>query len=208
MNTPANPGDLSLPTDDLPGRFGAILYALVVAITTLFVPRPARLAALHPVCTYILRTRARLARLIHRLLAGHTPRPRKPGTPNPAPKPNPRAPRLRLSQARGWLLRDSDHWVRGHRGHFELALAQPQAAALIAASPQAQRLLRPLLRMLAIDAACVPPNPPTPTLRKPRQPRAAKPRQPGYAERRAALWYPNIEGKPMNLLPPRRARHH
>jgi hypothetical protein len=56
--------------------------------------------------------------------------------------------------------------------------------------------------MLGLTVPALPPLPP----RKPKPPRAKKPRRLTRAEREAILWYPNYEGKPMQLLPPRRSR--
>ena len=50
--------------------------------------------------------------------------------------------------------------------------------------------------MLGITPACIPPLP-----KRPRKPRPAKPRRLTRKQREAILWYPNSEGKPMNLLP-------
>jgi hypothetical protein len=55
--------------------------------------------------------------------------------------------------------------------------------------------------MLAIAPACIPPLPRRP--RKPRPKPEPKPRRLSYKEREALLWYPNLEGRPMKLLPPR-----
>jgi hypothetical protein len=55
--------------------------------------------------------------------------------------------------------------------------------------------------MLAIAPACIPPLPKRP--RKPRPRPEPKLKRLSYKEREALLWYPNIEGRPMKLLPPR-----
>jgi hypothetical protein len=59
--------------------------------------------------------------------------------------------------------------------------------------------------MLGVVApACIPPLPQRP--RKPRPRPEPKPRRLTRKELKALLWYPNIEGRPMNLIPPRKYR--
>ena len=120
-------------------------------------------------------------------------------------------PQIRLPQGRGWLPRAFAkdparlHHANAYRNQLETLLNEPEYADLIA-TPQAARILRPLGQMLGLVVPALPPLPP----RKPRPktpPKAKKPRKLTYAEKMAILWYPNHEGKPMKLLPPRRSRN-
>ena len=76
----------------------------------------------------------------------------------------------RLPRGFGWLLRLVPETV-AYGGQVEHLLADPKMTALLAASPQAGRILRPLCHMLAIK--------PPPALAAP--PRAKRPRPPAVA---------------------------
>lgn len=79
-----------------------------------------------------------------------------------------RAPAVRkpdlLPRGFGWLIRLAQE-TAVYGGHVQHLLDDPEMAALLAASPQAGRILRPLCRMLAIK--------PPPALRLPRRQRLA-----------------------------------
>lgn len=79
----------------------------------------------------------------------------------------------------GWLVRAGGHEAAGLRAQLQHVMAQPEMAALLAASPQAVRLLRPLCRALAIgDDVLQPGRAPKPVVeRKPRAKRVRKPRE-------------------------------
>jgi hypothetical protein len=150
---------------------------------------------------YISRTRLRFERLLARLAAGIQPRPQPP---RPDRKPS-TTPRLRLSRRYAWLRTALGYNAGNFGSQIAFLLDEPETAALVASSPQAQRLLRPLLHMLgAVPPACIPPLPQRP--RKPRPKPAPRPRRLTRKELKALLWYPNIEGRPMNLIPPRKFR--
>ena len=94
------------------------------------------------------------ARPAHRRVADPFPR-----LPPPPPLP------FRLPRGFGWLLRLVPE-TAAYTGQVEHWLAHPELEAVIAAAPQAGRILRPLCRMLAI--------PPPPALRPPpREPASA-----------------------------------
>jgi hypothetical protein len=154
---------------------------------------------------YISRTSRRFERLLPRLAAGIQPRLRPqpcPSEPAPAAEARPRVnPRLNLPRRNAWLRAALGYYVSGYGSQIAFLLDQPETAALIAASPQAHRLLRPFFRMFGITPACIPPLPRRP--RKPRPKPEPKPKRLSYKQRQALLWYPNIEGRPMKLLPPR-----
>ena len=162
----------------LAGRFGAFIDGVGRKIG-------AHLAAnrhLEPILAlvyhYLRRSIPRLERLIARFHAGTlTPR-RRPVRTAPerakADPPKPRSPRLRLPSRRGWLL----HLVQPtaqHIGHLELLVASAEMQELIAAAPQAGRILRPLFRMYA--------QPLPEFLRLPARPRRPRPARPASADR-------------------------
>ncbi len=128
------------------------------------------------------RTLQRLDRLALRWQAGArlTPRARAPRTPRGSPPPA--TPGLfagATPQARGWLLRLCPHATLGI-STVEQMLADPEIAALIAAAPQAGRLLRPLARMFGLDLPAHLRLPPRP--KPPPKPKPARPPGPDYAE--------------------------
>jgi hypothetical protein len=152
------------------------------------------------------RARSRLASVMARYAAGNLQ--------TRAQKPRKGGPReqIRIPTSRNWLYatfcRNEARRPTAalYRGQLEALLNEPEFAELIAI-PQAARILRPLCRMLGIAAPAIPSLPP----RKPRPPKPPKatyprPRKLTRAEKIAILWYPNHEGKPMQLLPPRRSR--
>ena len=122
----------------------------------------------------------RLASLESRWRSGTLRAPRlrapRPRTPRPA-RATPAAPRLRLPAAQGWLPRLILHTGSFHDPIANL-LADPDTLALLAAAPQAGRILRPLAHMFGISLPEVlrlpkrerKPRPPKPRkLRKPRE---------------------------------------
>ncbi len=122
----------------------------------------------------------RILRLAARARAGTLPAPR-------APRASPRRvlsrqPPRRLPWRAGWLLRPVPD-ARAIASQLEHLLAQPDMAALLAAAPGVERLLRPLCRMLGV-ARPRPPLRSTPRSRPaPRQP--PPPAQPPAREKLA-----------------------
>ena len=118
------------------------------------------------------RTLARLDRLVVRWQSGalRPPRARKPATPRAPAKRTPPATKLPTRQA--WLL----HLIPlagQHQDRVKAILDDAEIAALVAAAPQAGRLLRPLARMFGLplsDHLKLPPR-----QRKPRAPKPPKP---------------------------------
>jgi hypothetical protein len=123
------------------------------------------------------RMRVRFAALVARFLAGTLPAPRaaraRPAAAarSEAPPPPPSVPRRF-----GWLMwRKPDvpplrEAVAGWRFHLEMMLEDAELKALLAAAPQAGRILRPLCHMLGIR--------PTAELRLPRRVRVRKKKEP------------------------------
>ncbi len=196
-NTPA-PNPPTLPAET--ARIVAVVLAGLVALMAHVFQRHKRAAIVVPLWGYINRTARRFARLMARVEAG-TLQARKPAAPRPARAPAAeRKPRLRLPSAQGWLGQDLGWQGRGFGSQLDHLLSQPETAALVASLPQAQRLLRPLCRMLGIAPTCIPPLPRRPRVR-PRVVRAPRPRKPTRKELEAILWYSNLEGRPMRLRP-------
>jgi hypothetical protein len=179
---------------DLGRVFAGIVACLITLICRAFLRDPRRAAVGVPLRRYLNRTARRFDRLLVRLAAGKVPkpRPRRPATDRPqTDKPQTDKPRVRFSRKRAWLAIDLGYQGRGFASQINFLLDSPEHAPLIAASPQAHRLLRPLCRMLGISPSCIPPLPPRP--RKPRPPREPKPRPiRQMSERRAwASWRPS-----------------
>ena len=198
--------DPAYPLADVVRRFGLSIAGLLKLARRL-IPIQAKPddpgVAVH---SYIRRTGRRFERLLARLAAGIRPRPQPPRPQPLRPERKPRTtPRLRLSRRHGWLRAALDHNAGCYGSQIAHLLREPATAALVASSPQAQRLLRPLLRMLGtVPPDCIPPLPKHP--RKPRRKPPPRPKRLTLKELKALLWYPNIEGRPMNLIPPRKFR--
>jgi hypothetical protein len=188
---------------DLGRVVAVVLAALANLIFRSFSRDPKRLAVQVALCNYLNRTAARFDRLLARLAAGKLtpPRPARPRPARPDAEPKSRPPRVRFPRRRAWIVEDLKHHGAVRAFQIEFLLNRPEHAARLADCPQAHRLLRPLCHMLGIAPACIPPLPRRP--RKPRPKPGPKPRRLSYKEREALLWYPNIEGRPMKLLPPR-----
>ena len=58
----------------------------------------------------------------------------------------------------GWLVRAASWQAAGFGSQLRAVLAQPEMVALLVAAPQAARVLRPLCRMLAIEASVLRPG--------------------------------------------------
>ena len=156
------------------------------------------------------------------------------------------APRVRLPGGFGWVVRLGEE-VRASAAMIAHHLNSTEVSAMIAGCPQAQRVLRRMCWVLAIDAPCVgrvvrgrrrvgdravaPPSPRPWSALQPKPARAGEgggerrclnlametpsprpsPARAGEGEetrrwmtrkeREEVLWYPNLEGKPMKLLP-------
>ncbi len=94
----------------------------------------------------------RLAGLAVRMRNGTLPARRRPGagSPRPAsPRPASVPPPPRLPRGFAWVPRLVPE-ANGYASQLRHLLAEPEMAALLAAAPQAGRILRPLCRMLGI----------------------------------------------------------
>jgi hypothetical protein len=129
----------------LPGRLAEILGGLGALIARAFLRHPTHAALILPLWTWLNRTVRRFERVIARQVAGTL----RPGTPRPGRKSGSRA--TPLPRTRGWLLNALRHEGAHYANRLDALLAEPEVAALLAATPQAQRLLRPLCHMLGIQ---------------------------------------------------------
>ena len=59
----------------------------------------------------------------------------------------------------GWLVRAAAYRAAVYGEQLRAILEQPEMVALLIAAPQARRILRPVCRMLAVEAALLRPRP-------------------------------------------------
>ena len=119
------------------------------------------------------------------------------------------APRPRLpTPSPGWLIQmvPETHLINAWRYPLEELLADPETVALVAASAQAGRLLRPLCSMLMVEPPAYLRLPP-----RPRRPKVVRVLTPAQRDAKLAkmgrLAYaqvinPEIDGKPNGCRPP------
>ena len=83
-----------------------------------------------------------------------------------------RKPEMAIPRRFGWLVQAGGHQATGFGVQLQTELNTPEMVALLAASPQARRILRPLCRALAVEVpgVCEPVRR-TPTTRRIRKPR-------------------------------------
>ena len=214
-------------------RFALILESLCRAVAAQAArERPAE-RLFRSVWSRLRRCASRFATLAARIRPGAPPRPSLPRTTRstPAPKaaapqpPLPQAPAppasapqllsplflppLPLPRSRGWLGQRVPA-TRSYASQLHHLLAEPEMAALLAASPGLRRMLRPLCHMLGIkppnepapaptSAPAVAPTPPEAAGPPPPEPPAPEPPAPNIA--RPAIPRPAIP----TLWPPYRA---
>ena len=152
--------ELIAAAPEVSGRLGRILMDLAAAVAREFLRDPRHVGLIVPLWNYISRTARRFDSAITRLVAGklRTHAPRQGGATEPAPRKNPH---LRLPTQHAWLVVTLRHHAAGYGSQLNHLLSEPEAAALIAACPQAARLLRPLCHLLGISPAAIqaPPKP-------------------------------------------------
>ena len=152
--------------------FRTILDGLKVTLG-LIAHRDARVRALLTLAWYrIHRTINRFERLVALWQTGKLPKPR-PRAPR-AKRPTPATPAPRLPSGQAWLVRRlQDHHVNTRASQLQHFLANtPELADFLAAAPQANRLLRPLCRMLGLTP---PGGKPPPAPRPPKIPPKPRP---------------------------------
>ncbi len=96
--------------------------------------------------TRLGRILTRFNALVARLAAGRPAPPRRQRPARPAPAPD----TLRLPRQRFWMFHLLPRDAAGYGSQLQAWLATPEMAALLAAAPEAGRILRPLCRLLAV----------------------------------------------------------
>ncbi len=135
------------------------------------------------------RTAERFARLAAKVHAGTLPPPRRRlRSPRPA-RPQP----LRLPRGVAWLLRRLPQ-AASAASQLQHLLADPAMAELLAAAPQAGRLLRPLCQMLGVR--------PPPAQHPPPPVRPAAPSRPACRPRPPPPARPRVFPPPVPGIPP------
>ena len=159
----APPPPIQAYAPDFARRLGLILAALAALIARRFPLSPRLVPLIVPLWTRLTHAVRRAERLMALLAAGRLPKPRRahPGGPRGA-----RA----LPTGRLWLIAALGHEGAGYAAQLENLLAEPAAAALLAAIPAARRLVHPIGRLLGLPACA--------RARRPRAPRPPKPRPP------------------------------
>jgi hypothetical protein len=138
---------------DLARRVGLILATLAALIARRFLRQPRFAALIVPLWTRINRAARRFERLMTRLAAGRLPKPRASGHGGPHRSAE------TLPTGRGWLVAALGPEAAACATQLQALLAEPGAAELLALAPTAQRILRPIARMLAIGAFAPRPRP-------------------------------------------------
>ena len=148
-----------------------LLRNLMALIAHALLRDPRRAPLIGLLCSRLNRAGQRLAALMARIAAGHTPRPARKPAARPTQTP-PIALRARLPSRKAWLL----HAMQANPLRHEAAciasaldhlLSQPGIGDLLAAHPAAQRILNPIRHFLGL-----------PTTRKPRPPQLSESRLP------------------------------
>ena len=193
MRTAPLPAELHLLALALPGRFGAILASIQALIAARFLKNPRYLPFLVPLWSYIGRTRKRFARLLARAAEGRLPRPARPRA---TPREPAKTPAFRVPAAHAWLIRAIPNEAACCASQITCLLAEPGMAELLAATPGAGRLLRPLFRLLCITPPAALQSPPKPPRPKPIRPHTGTPNTgtpapppPEPARRRRDRWF-------------------
>jgi len=158
-------------------RLAIILGNLAALVARALLRHPVHVVHIVPLWNYIGRTARRFTRTLDRLAAGtlraRTPCPNRKAATSAAPR------KLRgYPTTHAWLRATLAHEANAYGSQLSDLLDQPETRALLAAAPQAARLLRPICRMLGIqpDAVRRPPRPAAP--RPPRPAKAEPPRLP------------------------------
>ncbi len=140
-----DPADPRTPAE----RFAGILAWLNRSLAAAAVKNRAAAPLILLLWPRLNRLAARFASLAARVAAG-TATPRQRTLPRPAGA-RPRKPYARLPRRFGWLLRLEREAAAAAGSQLRHLLADPEMADILAAAPQAGRLLRPLCRMLGVQ---------------------------------------------------------
>ena len=145
MNTSAIPAELRATAPALSAGVATILRNLIALMARLFLRDPRHVGLTLKLHRRLTRAIQALDGVMARLAAGTLRAARsRPGRPSSGRPP------LALPRGRGWLAQALGHDGRGMASQLHHLLARPEAAALLAATPQARRLLRPICHMLGI----------------------------------------------------------
>ena len=145
METPAIPAPVSAYAPEFARRLGIILRMLAAIVARRLAREPRFIALVVPLWRRINRATRRFERLMVSLAAGRLPKPSRSGHGGPR-QPNP------LPRGRGWLVRVLGYEAAGCASQLQALLAEPEAADLLALVPAAARIIRPVGRMLDLDA--------------------------------------------------------
>ena len=163
-------------------RFNASVDPLCKAIAHVIAKNLRYRALLLMVYHHLRRTMARFARIAERAAQDTPTPPREPAT--ETAKPRTRTPKPQLPRSYAWLLQlvpGCGNYGSQLRHFLE---TDPEMASLLEASPEMQRLFRPLLHMLAANTPKVPRRPsqprPRPTASDTAPRPARKPRLPWH----------------------------
>jgi hypothetical protein len=193
---------LSCPPD-FTRRLGVILACLVALIAQRFLRDPFHVALNVPLGTFIKLAAQRLDLAFTRFAAGILPRPR-------AARPHAGGPHAKrvFPTRRGWLTAALGSEAAAYACQLEHLLAEPEAAAALAGSLTARRLLAPIRHMLGYAPAQ--PRRPRVRVRPQPQPAPAPAPAPVAAPRPTPpAWMREYELPPsahLQWMPPRRFR--
>ena len=124
-------------------RLSTILAALAALVAARLLHHPTLARHIVPLWTYL----RHLAPRVERALT-HPPRPRPSRASRPRTEESTPRPTWRLPTSPAWLVRVLGSEAACYASQLRHLLAEPEAQALLAASPVAQRRLVPLLRIL------------------------------------------------------------
>ena len=177
---------------------------LTIIVTALQKAAAARAGRDHAVAPLVMLLWTRLARLtarfdalVARLTAG---RPAAPARQRTRPARKAPAAGLRLPRGQAWLIRLLPGEAASYGCQLQALLADPQMAALLAAAPEAGRILRPLCRLLAITPEGLLALPSTAGKPAPK-PRPAKPAPPLEPPSAISLIWAALTGLPPGVTP-------
>jgi hypothetical protein len=162
-----NPTPVQAIAPDLARRIGLIVAGLAALVAHRFLREPRLASLIVPLWTRLTRSARRFDRLMASIAANRAPKPRPTRLHRPKPDTARATP---LPAGHGWLIRALPHEAAVYAAQLEALLAEPATADLLAASPAAARILRPLGRMLGLTTFAPKRNAP-----KKRRPQAASP---------------------------------
>ncbi len=181
---PPSPGVSPELAYAIAARVTAIVAGLAALIARAFLKNPFRAPLIVPLWKRLTRAGQRFARVMDHL-----------ATNTPFPKPRQRlrtrpaaTPPVKLPHRRAWLLKDLAWEAAFYTTQLETLLSDPEIAGLVAACPQAARILRPLAHMLGATTTL--PKPPA-IPRRTRKPAPPIPHAtPLLPQRRPRLLFP------------------